>query len=71
MIADYGVSDLYAALLTIYRSRKRIRCYAHTNQFCVVQENIIPEVLKVQIELARPVHHDRGLYILLYNDKTG
>ena len=31
-------------------------CYAHTNWFCVVQENIKPEVLKVQTELARSVH---------------
>ena len=30
--------------------------YAHTNRFCVVQENIKPEVLKVQTELARSVH---------------
>ena len=29
---------------------------AHTNRFCVVQENIKPEVLKVQTELARSVH---------------
>ena len=30
--------------------------YAHTNRFCVVQENIKPEVLEVQAELARSVH---------------
>ena len=30
--------------------------YAHTNRICVVQENIKPEVLKVQTELARSVH---------------
>ena len=30
--------------------------YAHTNRFCVVQENIKPEVLTVQAELARSVH---------------
>ena len=30
--------------------------YAHTNRFCVVQENIKPEILRVQIELARSVH---------------
>ena len=30
--------------------------YAHTNRFCVVQENIKPEVFKVQTELARSVH---------------
>ena len=30
--------------------------HAHTNRFCVVQENIKPEVLKVQTELARSVH---------------
>ena len=30
--------------------------YAHTNRFCVVQENIKPEVLKVLTELARSVH---------------
>ena len=30
--------------------------YAHTNWFCVVQENIKPEVLKVQTELASYVH---------------
>ena len=30
--------------------------YAHTNRFCVVQENIKPEVLEVQTELARSVH---------------
>ena len=45
--------------------------YAHTNRFCVVQENIKPEVLEVQTELARFVHKDRWLYIFLYNDKTG
>ena len=32
------------------------RFYAHANRFCVVQENIKPEVLKVQTELARTVH---------------
>ena len=32
------------------------RYYAHTNRFCVVQENIKPEVLEVQTELARSVH---------------
>ena len=31
-------------------------CAAHTNRFCVVQENIKPEVLKVQTELARSVN---------------
>ena len=45
--------------------------YAHTNRFCVVQENIKPEILKVHTELARSVHLDRALYISLYNDKTG
>ena len=30
--------------------------YAHTNRFCVVQENIKLEVLKVHTELARFVH---------------
>ena len=45
--------------------------YAHTNRFYVVQENIKPEVLEVQTELARSVHKDQGLYIFLYNDKTG
>lgn len=30
--------------------------YAHTNRFCVVKENIKPEVLKVQTQLARSVH---------------
>ena len=45
--------------------------YAHTNRFCVVQENIKSEVLKVQTELARSVHEDRGLYIFLYDDETG
>ena len=30
--------------------------YVHTNRFCVAQENIQPEVLKVQPELARSVH---------------
>ena len=30
--------------------------YAHTNRFCVVQENIKPKVLRVQTELARSVH---------------
>ena len=29
---------------------------AHTNRFCVAQENIKPEVLEVQTELARSVH---------------
>ena len=29
---------------------------AHTNRFCVVQEDIKPEVLKVPTELARSVH---------------
>ena len=33
-----------------------MKFYAHTNRFCVVQENIKPEVLKVQTELARSVH---------------
>ena len=46
--------------------------YAHTtNRFCVVQENIKPDVLKVRTELARSMHLDRGLYIFLYKDKTG
>ena len=30
--------------------------YAHTNRFCVVQENIKPEVLEIQTELARFLH---------------
>ena len=30
--------------------------HAHTNRFYVLQENIKPEVLKVQTELARSVH---------------
>ena len=30
--------------------------YAHTNWFCVVKENIKPEVLKVQTKLARSLH---------------
>ena len=34
----------------------RMTYYAHTNRFCVVQENIKPEILKVQTELARSVH---------------
>ena len=34
--------------------------HAHTNRFCVVQENIKPEVLKVQTELARSVHKTDG-----------
>ena len=44
---------------------------AHTNGFCVLHENMKPDVLKVQTELARSVHLDRGLYIFLHNDKTG
>ena len=30
--------------------------FAHTNRFCVVQENIKPGVFTVQTELARSVH---------------
>ena len=30
--------------------------YAHTTRFCVVKENIKPEVLKVQTRLAMSVH---------------
>ena len=30
--------------------------HAHTNRFCVVQENMKPDVLEVQTELARSVH---------------
>ena len=33
-----------------------IKYYSRTNRFCVVQENIKPEVLEVQTELARSVH---------------
>ena len=29
--------------------------HAQTNRFCIVQENVEPEVLKVQTELARSV----------------
>ena len=45
--------------------------YAHTNWFCVVQENIRPELLKVQTELVRSVHEDRGLCVFLSNNETG
>ena len=40
--------------------------YAHTNRFCfvVVQENIKPEVLKVQTELARPRPKARPCIVL-------
>ena len=55
------------------RSRKtdvfKRLCYAHTNRFCIVQENIKTEVLKVQTELARSIHYDRGLHIFLHNTK--
>ena len=42
----------------IHGIRKSVTCYmglyyAHTNRFFVVQENIKPEVLEVQTELAR------------------
>ena len=33
-----------------------VQYYAHTNRFCVVQENIKSKVFKVQTELARSVH---------------
>ena len=33
-----------------------IKDYAHTSRFCVLQENIKPEVLKVQTVLARSMH---------------
>ena len=39
--------------------------------FVVAQENIKPEVLKVQTELARSVYSDQWVYIFLYNGKIG
>ena len=44
-------------------SRNNSMYYAHTNRFCVVQENVKPEVLKYRpTSLARSVHEDRALY---------
>ena len=55
----------YLAFFNYFRGKYNV----HTNQFGVVQENVKPEVLKVQTELARSVHLDRGFF--LYNNKTG
>ena len=39
-----------------HRSINGVLYYVHTNRFCVVQENIKPEVLKVQTKLARALY---------------
>ena len=52
----YGtnVALLATGLFSYYKFNINITVYyAHTNRLCVVLENIKPEVLKVQTELAR------------------
>ena len=44
--------------------------YAHTNRFCVVQENVKPEVLNVQTDLARLSIKTESLHFPLQH-KTG
>ena len=53
--SKYSPHKIFSIKLAKYFIIKVPLCYAHTNQFCVVQENIKPEALKVQTELARSV----------------
>ena len=47
-----SVSELLLLFETKIEDMASSHSCAHTNRFCVVQENIKPEVLKVQTELA-------------------
>ena len=57
--AEFYQSTLALFNLQTYQINQRyskVEYYPHTNRFCVVQENIKPEVLEVQTEFARSVH---------------
>ena len=58
---SYQVNKTLFLHFCLFQQTLQLLYYAHPNRFCVVQENVKPEVLKVQTELWRSVHQDRGL----------